>query len=319
MPIIVRHEPDPRLLSQIGFQIGAGMQNQWQQEMAQRERMQARAIEANMLSQRIAQTQAWERQQAQIGGAMQRQLMGLQADQQMLQQRHDMNKELQQLEQDGRLDQAKFDWTLRRENALLGHTQGLEREAAKYAWDTVFGIQEHIQEMVGSGYQLSQEDTNSLNQLMKQTQELQQKAVEGDVMAAAQGAAALWSTYFPEFGAKQPTSQQQIDQATGRMMINGKEYPALVQPDGSVDIVEDPAEKAKGKEVKLYKTVDEVMADPDAMSKYSLVAVSALKDGTDPPSPEAVRKYVAGLLGEKESTDEEKLPEGSVVRFEIPE
>ena len=54
MPIFVSHQPSVQLMAQAGYTAGAGQFMQQQREMAQRERMQMRGLEAEALAQQRA-------------------------------------------------------------------------------------------------------------------------------------------------------------------------------------------------------------------------------------------------------------------------
>lgn len=127
MPIVISHTPPMELLSRAGYYIGAGEMRQQQEEMQQRERMQIRGIEANLLSQQLAQQ-----------NQMQRDVWGAQMDQQRLDQQQQHQLELQGNQQQMQQKLAEIRQQ-DRQDALQAKMQANELNASKFRdgmeWD----------------------------------------------------------------------------------------------------------------------------------------------------------------------------------------
>jgi hypothetical protein len=117
MPIVVSHQPPMELLARAGWYVGAGEERQRREEMEQRERMQMRGIEANLISQQMSYQQQ-----------MQRDVMGaeLQAQRDVFQAQHAVDRMAQQEELRQRAAQIRQE----ERNEALMQRQKAQNEAA---------------------------------------------------------------------------------------------------------------------------------------------------------------------------------------------
>jgi hypothetical protein len=102
MPIVVSHNPPMELLARAGWYVGAGEDRQRQEEMEQRERMQMRGLEANLISQQLSYQQQMQRDAygAQIESAQMQQRGQQQAE--LMRQQEEMQQRAAQIRQEDR-------------------------------------------------------------------------------------------------------------------------------------------------------------------------------------------------------------------------
>lgn len=179
MPITVTHSPDPELLSQAGYQIGAGAQLQWAEEMAQRERMQMRALESNLITQERAH--AWNQEFRQ---------QDRQARLQMNQEDNDTVLRRQELQNQSLMDRLDQQWKFRQQLDADKHASVLERDQGKFFLGVAEQRIDDINKLLNSGYTFATpQEEAAYNNAMSQIGEMQKPR---DDMTPAQQASATF-------------------------------------------------------------------------------------------------------------------------------
>ena len=174
MPIVVSHQPPMELLARAGYYIGAGEERQRMEEMQQRERMQIRGIEANLLSQQMSYQQQMQRDYA---GAM----YNAQQNQQEFDNRNNMMErqaELQaraaQLRQEDRNDALMARQKAQNDAMDLRQKNSLEWDQHKFFMGQADDVRKGIQESLDDGMGFANEDEQrQYDNLMKQISEIQ--------------------------------------------------------------------------------------------------------------------------------------------------
>lgn len=144
MPIVVSHQPDPALLASAGYVAGLGEYQQRQREMEQRERMQIRGLQANLMSQAYSTQAGFARQQ-----------MGFQHDAAINDLQAKRQKEMFDLQRQDRFDMFKMEMEQRQQDQMLQNSSMLERDMARFYLDQVNQDRGRIQEMLADGYEFS--------------------------------------------------------------------------------------------------------------------------------------------------------------------
>jgi len=298
VPIIVRHEPDPNLLMQAGYQIGAGQRLQWQQEAMMRQQAQERALQSNFLSQQLAHINRLEEQGNSLQAAALRQQMGFANDQQMLQKRHELDQALQKIEQQDRMEMMKAEWAMRQENERLGNTEGQNRDMAKFYWDQVDSTVMGFKSAMESGYQPPKQQLEAWQRLQQDLAAISADP-NHDPYAKAQMSYVAAKTFTPTLGQFAPSPEEAAKSAVQKVQVDGRT--AAVYNDGqgnwkpfpkSSFTEEQPAEFSSDRQVISKLTADQLI---DAAVK---IVTARAKDDPKQISGKKIREALKELLEE---------------------
>lgn len=275
MPIVVSHQPDASLLAQAGYQVGAGEQIRWQQEMAMRERMQMRQIQASLLQQDIREA-----------GVMQRMLAGSMLDSHRQavyqQQQNDFRRKMADIEAQQRADAMQYEWDRRREMEVMSSTAAENQDYVKFLMGQADNTMSNIRDMLMSGYQWEQPEEGNAkwSSLLNDVE-----AIMGDqTLSGMAKAQALYkkvnSADLPKL--KMPSVQDELEQRTatlpdGTVVGRAREYSVLSKPDPDRDDLPEPRTPLE-------------MINRDATFNKSMLdqAMEALKVTKKTPSPTGV-------------------------------
>ena len=236
MPIIVRHEPDPQFLAQIGYQIGQGQAVQEQEERAFREQQAAPRGCTPTSSRSASRKTRWRRrQQIGIEADTERQQAGFGFRKQLQQDQWQNQSKLQQSERDWQRSEDLFKHRLARENILLGEEVGERRDIGKSYIDETAKA---IQSLYGKRFSPAQQA--KIDQFLQKQAETESGIATGQfpripsLEALAKEAQALALS----MGEPEPTPEEEVsrrvihlnpDPDTGRPAMD-----LMVQPDGKL-------------------------------------------------------------------------------------
>lgn len=319
MPIVISHTPPMELLSRAGYYIGAGELRQQQEEMQQRERMQIRGIEANLLSQQLAQ----QNQQ-------QRDVWGAQMDQQRLdqQQQHQlelqgnqqqMQQKLAEIRQQDRQDALEMKLKAQNELAAGKFRDQVEWDQAKHLYGEASDVTSLIREQLAEGLdfeteQQRKEYEDRLAQIEKTRKDPTLREIQ-----KAQGVYEL-ATILPIPKKRIPTTEEQLKEQMitvpdpnnpGKVLMFAPDRdgnPRLISGGDSGSAKEDTSVKdlamVKEKRQKAY------------FDAYKLLTKKTL-DGKDVnPSHEEVVKYLEKVEQYSGGSQPQEAPSGDgVLRF----
>ena len=156
MAITVSHQPDMNMLYSAGYSAGAGQFRRFQMELAQRERMQARALETNLLSQEIANQNSLQRMvfanqlQGQQNAMLQQ--AGFQNQLALQDANNQARKQLQQMRQADRQDELEFRQRHQLMRDSMQHSNALEADMNEFAFNFAFDRMDSIQQSLADGY-----------------------------------------------------------------------------------------------------------------------------------------------------------------------
>lgn len=312
MPIVISHTPPMELLSRAGYYIGAGELRQQQEEMQQRERMQIRGIEANLLSQQLAQQ-----------NQMQRDVWGAQMDQQRLDQQQQHQLELQGNQQQMQQKLAEIRQQDRQE-ALQAKTRANELNEAQFRdrieWDQAKhfsgesnDIKTLISEQLSSGMDF---ETPAQRQTYENLMAEIEKAQANPTLRPIQKAQAVYelSTRLPIPTKRVPTTLEQINEQTVKRPDPNNPSKMVewgIDRNGLPTVLREPAdEKGQGEEA-LFKEKIAITKQNGGDYDAAFKALTRKEEGgkTIFPTHEEVMKY---LDQRSEYADPEKKKEREI-------
>jgi len=310
MPIIVRHEPDPEFLAQIGYYTGMGQHLQWQQELEQRERMQQRAMEMNLLSQRLGQQAQLERQMLGIGADFEQQ-QRLFAQQEELQRQRALDQEqLLQLRQQDDEDLLRTQYELRRQAAREAGLEGEELDATRSMWGVADLALKTVTSLVNDhGYTLSPEQQSEFSALFRELSEIEANQTLTKP-AKAQAYLQKILEFSPTFFGKAPTKEEQMQAAVGSVEVDGRQVGLINRQSGWEQMNEDEMGPLPGPP--RWLRLDDIMSDREYAIRWFGYAANVTKPGPDddPMTPEqqAARgaEYLYAFFDQMEKLHAEK-------------
>lgn len=173
MPIVISHQPPMELLSRAGYYVGAGEERARQEEMQQRERMQIRGIESNLISQQLSYQQQMQRDAVNQQYDMQ-QMGAQQAHQQdMFDRQEQLREKLAEMRREERNDQLKMKLQSQNELSQTKFKTQLEWDQAKFfsgqASDVMDTIGQQLQD--GMGFE-TEDDEKAYRDMLRQIREV---------------------------------------------------------------------------------------------------------------------------------------------------
>lgn len=299
MPIVVSHQPDLGFLAQAGYVAGLGEYQQRQQEMAQRERMQIRGIQANF------QSQAFE---TQAGFA--RQNMDFQQQMLMGDAEAKRQKEMFDVERQDKFDMFKMEMEAQRRNEMLRNESFMNRDIAQFYLGQVSDTRKRIDEMLMDGYEFTPEGQKQWESLQAELAKIQEDATITPVAKAeAMYKLTMAKSPIPEF--KRPDMQQRVDEntvwkkdeETGKKVLvgNAREFAVLFEPEA-----EKPDKEENPKSLREHVFSGTKEGNASLMSIYKMFQTAMTKTdpvtgAETPPSDDEIWKKVDSYITNHDS------------------
>lgn len=151
MAITVSHQPDFGLLARAGYYSGAGADRRWQAEMAQRERMQERALASNFLSQQLANVNAIDRMGIANEMSQQRDMSNFAQRMDLQNQGLEYRKQLDELTRQDRMERMQFEAEQRQIEEILKNSNEAEADFNSFLLDSSKSYLKEISELRASG------------------------------------------------------------------------------------------------------------------------------------------------------------------------
>lgn len=275
MPIVVSHQPDLSLLARAGYIAGAGQYQQWQEEMAQRERMQERALQANLYSQQMAQYNAMERMS--YGAAL---------DQQAAIQRQtaeqDYRRQLAEWQSQDRMDQLQMEYKLRRDAMLSESENAGNADIVKFLTSQADNKLAAIDQAMLDGYEFEGDG-------LQQYQAIQQKIAKIQQDPTVPGLTRAQAIYEVASGApipklKRPSFQEEVQSRTAVLPTpDGRQI--MVGPVRELQVLDDGPEQPKQEKFEPSTPTEMVTRDTSAfgaLMKMAAEAVTKTDERVDP-------------------------------------
>ena len=310
MAITVQHTPDMNALFQAGYTAGAGLFRQQQRELAQRERMQMRSIEANFISQQMAQANRLEladmrgRQQFmadQQHNAARMQFANLEWNRRadLAHQQQAFQRQMQDIDFQQRQDIARFEFEERQNLAELQNLNAIDRDIAQFQLGDASDRMMSVRKMLQDGMTF---ETQREADAWDKFQESWKTVVQDASLDPKRKASALFelSRRVPFPKQQEVSIQDIIDQRSGFKddPISGKRFMILQSGEDRYQAIE-----VEQKEIGSLQ--DQVMASPELYEKFAKIASDALTtkgaDGAGDKKPNAsqIREFVDEMLGKK--------------------
>ena len=321
MPIVISHQPPMELLARAGWYAGAGAYRQEQEEMQQRERMQIRGIEANLLSQQISYQQQMQRDAWGAQVDAQRQGAQQQHQQDMLTRQQEMQQKLAEIRQQERQEALQAKLQNQKELSASKFRNEIEWDQAKHFYGESDDVSALIREQLADGYdfetpQQRQEYENKMAEIAKLRNDPTLREIQ-----KAQGIYEI-ATRMPIPSKRIPTTEEQMrEQMVEIPHPNNPNKKLLIAPDRDGNprlIAGDEAEKAD------TSAQDELAKEESFKKEYSdakKLLTKRTDGGTVFPSHEEIMDHLEAQsdyadmkMGRKKEQPAQQEPEPAPVK-----
>lgn len=302
MAITIQHQPDLGMLASAGYVAGAGEFRRHQEEMAQRERMQERAIQAQLYEQQLQQANYLERQameneaRAQMYGmqsqaSVDRAQMNAWNQQQLARQREEAQRGLFDLNKDHRVDMAERQFRQQREMEILRNANADEADQAKFLFGQADDAMDGIRKLLTEGNTFANEQEQHKYDVVASEIE---KIYADPSINAIQKAQAVFklANSIPIPRVKPPTNEAVIKDRVAYVddpNRPGVKMPVAMDRNGSPGMVrgykppEDATVDEQGANLPLSQRI---FKDPELRLKYWAAAEKSLTTKGGPDAPE---------------------------------
>jgi len=288
MPIVVTHNPDPGLLARAGYVAGYGEFLQRQQELAQRERMQERALQANIYSQQMAQNAAMQRMV--VGAGIENEQRAWMMDQEM-----EARRGLAELEGQNRLDVMQLRMERDRQNKLLDRETTGNADVVKFFVNRAGQQIDDVNSLLSQGYQFDGDGEKQWRDTMRQIARLQQDETLSPMAAAQAIYSKLADSPIPRL--KPPNLKETINDRIAK--IDTPDGPVWMSQARDLSTVYTPHPKKEVKTPPAQMSYAEwVNSNPTLVNQAMKVAADMLtvpdREFSEGSGPDAIKHFHKG-------------------------
>lgn len=281
MPIVVSHQPDLGLLARAGYIAGAGEYQRWQDEMAQRERMQMRALQSNLYSQQMAQGNAFDRMA--FGASIDQQ-----RDAQLQASEQNFRRQMAELDAANRMDELQLSAQLRRDQQLTEMESAGNADIVKFLTSTADRRLKSIDDALMDGYEFEGDGMQQYQAMLQQVAKIQQDPTVPGLTRAQAIFEKVNGAPIPKL--KRPSFEQQVQEQTATVTTpDGRQI--TVAPVRELQVLDDGPEQPK--EVKPATPTEMVLKDSKTFGdvmKAAMEALTVTEDVLDPVTQKTSKK-----------------------------